>query len=229
MARRNPEAIISSEDYTAIMLLVYGYFKMDETDVKRIADEIANQKLQAYEAELTALAGKAGCAKQGIADVYTTDSIRDQSDYEAAGIVNTYNYDLAQALIAIHEQHPRANRNTYLIALSAWNNQRATWKYAQIALHNKGEWQAQAQMDFTTYNDLSGWAELLPKKAAEPVCQDIAQRKRIPLREAQDLMAAWPPHLNCPHYWELHTGQIADCEDMWLGANSGLYVRQGGH
>ena len=228
MARRDPEAVTEGDDYTQVMLLVYSYFSMDEADAKRIGDEIAAQKQQAYEAELTKLAAQAGCPKTGAADVYTIDSIRDQSADEAAGIVNTYNFDLANAIISIHNDNPRANRNTYLKALTAWNNQRAVWKYVQIALHNKGEWQAQAQLDFTTYNDLSGWAELLPKKAAEPVCQNIALRKRIPMREAQDLMASWPPHINCPHYFEVHTGEIADCEDMWLGANSGLYVRQGG-
>lgn len=228
MAGRDPQAVTESEDYTAIMLLVYSYFSMDDTDAARIAVELEAQKRQAYEAELTKLAGQAGCPKQGVADQYTLDSIQDQSEDEAAGIVNTYNYDLAQAIINVHEQYPRANRNTYMRQLTAWNNARADWKYTQITLHNTGEWQAQAQLDFTTYNDLSGWAEILPKKAAEPVCQELAARQRIPLREAQDYMRSWPPHLNCPHYWVVHPNQIADCEDMWLGANSGLYVQQGG-
>ncbi len=229
MAKRDPQAVTGSDDYTAIMLLVYNYYSMDEADAANIEAELVQQKQQAYEAELTKLAAQAGCPKQGLADTYTIDSIHDQAADEAAGIVNTYNFDLAHAIISIYNDNPRANRNTYLRALEAWNNTRAGWKYTQIALHNSGEWQAQAQLDFTTYNDLTGWAEIQPKKAAEPVCQELAARKRIPMQEAQEWVASWPPHLNCPHYWVVHPNQIADCEDMWLGANSGLYVRQGGH
>lgn len=225
---RDWQALVGSDRFTPVMELVHSYYRMTEADATRIAAEIAKQKRDAYEAELTRLAGAAGCPKQGVADNYTLDSINDQSTDEAEGIVATYNYDLAYAIINIHDNHPRANRNTYWNQLAGWNNARSSWKYIQIALHNSGEWQAQAQLDFTTYNDLSGWAELLPKKAAEPICQELAARKRIPLKEAQDYMASWPPHLNCPHYWAVHTGEIADCEDMWLGANSGLYIQQGG-
>jgi hypothetical protein len=225
---RDWQALVGSERFTAVMQLVHSYYRMTEADAARIVIEISKQKQQAYENELTKLASKAGCPSVGVADTYTLDSIKDQSEDEANGIVDTYNWDLAYAIINIHDNHPRANRNTYLNQLGGWNNSRASWKYVQIALHNSGEWQAQAQLDFTTYNDLTGWAELLPKKAAEPVCQRLAQRKRIPLREAQDYMSSWPPHLNCPHYWETHLGEIADCADMWLGANSGANVRQGG-
>ena len=229
MPQRDPAVVINSDEYTATMELVYNYFKMTETDAQRISDEITTQKRQAYEAELTLLAGQAGCPSVGAADQYTLESIDGQALAEAVGIVNTYNYDLAQAIIQVHNGNPKANRNTYWDQLTAWNNGRAEWKYVQISMHNEQEWRAQAQLDFTTYNDLSGWAELLPKRAAEPICQEVAARERIPMKEAQDLMASWPPHLNCPHYFVIHSDQIPDCGDMWLGANSGAYIQQGGH
>lgn len=225
---RDHRPITSAEDFNAVMQLLFQAYSMTEANQTLIQEEIAKQKQAAYEDELTKMATLAGCAKNGIADMYTAQSIQDESGEEAFGIVETYNFELANAIIDAYNNNPTAGRNEFYDALEKWNNTRAEWKSIQISMHNEQEWRAQAQMDFTTYNDLTGWAEVLPKNAAEPVCQDLADRGRMPIVEAQQYMAVWPPHLNCPHYWDVHPGQIADCGDMWLGANSGVYVQQGG-
>lgn len=209
-----------------VRLLVHLAMRADMTDEQAIGAEVLKEKRTAYEDELTKQAQQLGCNRRGIMDNKTLKDASDQSKQEATGIVNTYNYDLAMAINAIHDKYPSANRNTYAKYLVQWHNSRADWKNVQISLHNRMEWKSKALTDFTRFNNIQGYAQLVPSSHAScDICKGWIRRGRVPLQEATKAIAEWPPHLNCIHSWDVKPLGDMRCEDLWLGAEpSGFNV-----
>lgn len=202
-----------------VRLLVHLAMRMDMVDEQNISAEVFREKRQAYEDELTAQARNVGCERQGIMDNKTMKDAHDQAAEEGKGIVNTYNYDLAYAINAIHDRFPTANRNTYAKYLGQWDQERAKWKNVQISLHNRKEWQAKAALDFTRNNNIEGYAMLVPRNRAScDICKAWIRKGKVPLRDAQRVMEEWPPHLNCIHSWEIKPIGDLRCEELWVGA-----------
>lgn len=208
-----------------VRLLVHLAMRMDQVDIDAIAAEIFREKREAYEDELTNQAAKVGCTgRKGVMDEKTMKEAHDQSLEEAAGIVNTYNRDLALAINAIHDMFPKANRTTYAKYLGEWHKERAAWKDIQISLHNRKEWQARAALDFTRFNNIQGYAVLVPRNRAScDICKALIRRGKIPLRDAQRLMEEWPPHLNCIHSWDVKPLGDVRCDELWVGVEPAGY------
>ena len=191
--------------------------RMDQVDIDAIASDILKEKRRAYEDELTALAAAVGCiGKIGRADNTILSEMHDESQKEAFGIANTYNYDLALVIRSIRSETPTANRYVYAKRLGEWSTTRAEWKSKQIMLWNTVSWRDRAQKDFYANNDLSGYAIVQPR--SNPVC-DVCRywvgRGRVDVEEAKRM--EWPAHLNCPHNWEYHSNKVKDCENLWVG------------
>lgn len=207
-----------------VRLLVHLAMRMDMVDEQGITAEVFREKRQAYEDELTNQARGVGCERQGVMDNKTMKQAHDQAASEGAGIVNTYNYDLAYAINTIHDRFPTANRNTYVKYLGEWHKARAGWKDVQISLHNRMEWRAKAVLDFTRNNSIQGYARLVPSnKASCDVCKGWIRRGRVSLAEAQRVMEEWPPHLNCIHSWDVKPLGDLRCDELWVGSEPAGY------
>lgn len=224
MAQRDWRAIVDEWEASRpgrmnVRLLVHLAMRMDAVDEQSITNEVLHEKRQAYEDELTIQAANVGCRdRRGIMDEKTLKEAHKQSVEEGAGIVNTYNYDLANAINMIHDKIPTANRNTYAKYLGSWHTDRAAWKDVQISLHNRMEWRSKAVTDFTQMNNIEGYAQLVPSSHAScNICKALIRKGRMRIGDAQRWIEGWPPHLNCIHHWEVKPLGDLRCEDLWVG------------
>jgi len=207
-------------EFSDVMKLVHLAMRRDATDIASIANELFKEKRQAYEDGLTAQAANAGCAgRKGVMPNDKLTMAHDESNSEAAGIANTYNYDLAVAIRHIRTETPSANRHVYAKRLLEWEATRDEWKSQQIALWNQTKWTNIAFQDFLAHNPQlnNGYAILQPKRTVCKICQYWASRGKVPLAEASRI--EFPAHINCPHYWETHYKGKVNCEELWMGAD----------
>ena len=193
--------------------------RQDSFDIDRIRSELLKTSRRVYEQELTMQAARVGCTGQGrLGNNPTLTELSDQARADAENIVNTYNFDLAAAIVQIRKDAPRANRNTYAKRLAEWEKKRNAWKSQQIAEWTEGIARVKAQQDFYRFNNLDGVGEVVPETAVCPVCQGWIKRGRIPLREI--LNNPPPYHIGCPHYIKTEAEKIptGECDQIWLGA-----------
>lgn len=209
-------------------LLVHLAMRMDQVDEQAIATEVLKEKRQAYEDELTVQAANVGCDRQGTMDNKTLTQAYKQSQDEGKGIVNTYNYDLANAIDAIHDKIPTANRTTYAKYLGQWHSARSQWKDPQISLHNRMEWRSKAIIDFTRMNNIQGYAKLVPSSHAScDICRMWIRKGKVKLEAVKRVIEEWPPHLSCIHSWEIYPLGDLRCEDLWVGSEpSGFRIKE---
>lgn len=207
-------------EFSRVMKMVHLALRRDAIDITSIANDLFKQKRQAYEDGLTAQAANAGCAgRKGVMPNDKLTQARDEANQEAAGIANTFNYDLAIAIRFIKSEVPKANRWTYVKRLRDWEETRDGWKSSQIALWNQTKWANIAFQDFLAHNPNlnNGYAILQPKRTVCEFCQYWAKKGRVPMLEA--VRVEFPAHVNCPHYWETHYKGKINCEELWMGAD----------
>jgi len=169
MAARQWEPIVESDEFSNVMRMVHLAMRMDSYDESRISNQVLTEKRDAYVEQLTAMAKAAGCSKTGsLRPGIVQKEMVAESDTDADSIVNTYNYDLANAIKAIRAAVPSANRHVYAKRLQEWDTERSKWKSLQISLWDTGKWSARAFAEFMDKNAelLRGTVELLPKGSA---------------------------------------------------------------
>ena len=207
------------DGFSPVMKLVHLAMRMTEDDVQRFRGEWLRQRRQAYEDELTLQAGRVGCpGRRGrLTEGESLSQLNDAALRDAQSVVNTYNYDLAVAIMHIRAEMPTANRHVYARRLADWDEKRAAWKDQQITEHNTGEARALAQQDFYRFNSAFGYAVLRPEEAVCPVCIGWVARGEVPLHEAQNEPP--PYHVGCPHYWRTYPDRVApsECPNLWMG------------
>lgn len=214
---RDWQSVVSG--MTNVQKMVHLAMRQDSVDEERIRTELVKVRRRAYEDELTNQAARVGCKKKtgrlGNNDQLT--ALNDASKEDAASITNTFNFDLAAAIINISTENPKANRQTYAKRLKEWEDKRAEWKAGQIAMFTEGSARSLAQQEFADRNDVEGYAELEPQTAAEEICQGWINRGQVPMKEA---MKNPPPyHGNCPHRFRTYPEQASKeaCDDLWMG------------
>jgi len=217
VARRDWHSVV--EGMTRVQKLVHLAMRQDDYDVDRIRIELLQVRRRAYEDELTLQARRVGCPGRSgrLENGPILSELNAMCAEEAAGIVNTYNYDLAGAVLNIFSEVPTANRYVYAKRLQAWEEKRSAWKGPQIAEYTEGSARSKAQQDFYTLNNIGGVAELLPKAAVCPVCIGWVERGEVPMREAQNNPGPWHP--NCPHLWSTNPEKAPkeECPLLWMG------------
>lgn len=205
---------------TRVQRLVHLAMRMDLTDEEQLRRELLKQRRVYYEDELTAQAARAGCPKRKgrLANGEILTMLNEESAADGSSIVNTYNYDLARAILVISQEIPTANRFVYAKRLASWEARRAGWKNAQIAMHTEVSARTKAQQDFYRLNGLLGVAVLRPLAAICPVCKGWIRRGEVPLRVAQNNPP--PYHVGCPHNWETRPERVAkeECDELWMGS-----------
>jgi hypothetical protein len=205
---------------TPVQKLVHLAMRLDDLAKDGIRVELLKARRLAFENELTIQARRVGCpGRQGrLENGSILSELNEASQGDAASIINTYNYDLAMAIVAVATETPTANRHIYARRLSRWEAKRNQWKVEQIAGWTEGSARSLAQKYFYQYNSIDGVAELTPTSAAEPVCAGWIARGQVPLAEA---MGSPPPyHVGCPHAWRTIPGKVAkrECVELWLGS-----------
>ena len=215
---RNWQAMV--DDLSDVGKLVHLAMRQDDYSIAGVKNELLRERRRYYEAELTDQAQRVGCP--GRVGRLTNSNILGELNLDSAGdaasIVNTYNADLASAISYIRAEVPTANRYVYAKRLGAWEQNRASWKDAQIAQYTKGSARAKAQQDFRYNNNTFGMAVLEPTRAVCPICQGWIDRGEVPLNVA--LNHPGPFHPNCPHNWSVKPEKVApdQCQFLWVGS-----------
>lgn len=217
-APREPQDLI--DQMSRVQIIVHLAMRWVTDDVERIRSELLRQRRTYYEAELTAQAARAGClSRRGrLSEGLELTELNEMSQADAASITNTYNYDLARAILDIGAETPTANRWVYANRLQAWETERAAWKQAVIAQYTELTARSKAQSDFYKYNtNLIGVAILEPRVAVCPVCQGWIDRGEVPL----EIATANPPpyHVQCVHAFSCDPQRVAkrECLELWMG------------
>ena len=200
--------------------LVHLSMRQDSADTENIRSSLVKARRREYESELNSLAKSAGCSRSAmVSEGETLNEINDLSKQQADSMVNTYNYDLGIALIAIRTETPTANRHTYARRLAEWDKNRAVWKNAQVATDTVLNSKSLAQRDFMRFNtNVESTATLAgPNPAAEPICQGWLDRGKVPAQTAINNPS--PFHANCPHPWEFTPKKLdkGECDSLWMG------------
>lgn len=213
---RNWQTIV--DGMSDVQKLVHLAMRLDDFEVDRVRGELVRDGRRFYEDELTIQAQRVGCrSRRGqLTKGPSLSELNRRYGEHAGGIVNTYNFDLAGAIIAIGSEVPTANRHVYANRLKGWEAKRDAWKQPQVARMTEGFARQQAQRDFYRLNNIDGVAVLVPRTAVCPVCQGWIDRGKVPLREATN--NAPPYHVGCPHRFKTIPAQkVADCETLWMG------------
>jgi len=207
------------EGMTNVQRLVHLAMRRDPIDEENIRVELLRSRRLAYENELELQARRVGCPnrKANLRNNPILSGLNFDSVEDARSIVNTYNYDLAIAILHIGAEYPTANRYTYAKHLQTWETERSRWKNPQIVQHTTGSARSKAQQDFYDHNGAMGTAVLWPKEAVCPICIGWIERGEVPLRVAQNNPP--PYHPNCPHLWSTNPDKVAkeDCPLLWMG------------
>lgn len=217
--RLNWQVEMLDTEFSDSMRLVHLAGRMDSVGSEDVRKELLQQRINAYEDELTLQAARVGCgARAGLLnDGVTLSRLHTASASDSESIANTYNYDLARAIKQIKLDVPRANRHTYAKRLGQWETTRREVKSKQITENTVGTARALAQSDFYTFNLVEGVAILEPGGAVCPICQGWINRGEVPIAEAK--LNPPPYHINCPHFFVTMPNRIApgECDNLWMG------------
>ena len=223
---RNWQEVVQDDEFTDIQKLVHLAMRMDALHESSLQSALMDIGKGSFEATLTELARTAGCtSRKGLlTDEGLLNNLVNISARDAKSVTNTYNFDLATAIIGIRASAPRANRYIYARRLKEWDRSRTEWKSRQVALNTALKARTLAHAEFMTKNpDLQGFAILEgPNPAQEAICQGFLNRGRVPIQVALENPS--PFHIGCPHTWRFIFTKLgrkaqkdARCSDMWLG------------
>jgi len=180
---------------------LYDALVYTDEDIEELAQILYEQKLLAYEAGLLELSQEFGENEE--VDEAKAAWILLQAREEAAGIAETFANDLLRFLYKLNQED--VDEEELESRVTFWNTQRSAYKNPMIALHNILEWAAKAIVAyFVARPHLPAYAELLPKVPVVcEVCQYYVGIGKVPLSSVIDVIADWPPHLNCIHSWKV--------------------------
>ena len=198
MPKLDWRSIVADEAFSNVMRLVHLAARQDPYDEDAWRVDLLRARRRAYEDELTVQARNSGCLGRrghlGNNEILT--ALNEDSKTDGVSIANTFNYYLANAIIRIRQETPRANRYTYAKRLREWEPGYWGWKRPQIDEWTDSTARTGAQQDFYRYNGAGmGSARLEPSTAVCPICKGWVARGTVELRVA--LTNPGPFHLNC--------------------------------
>lgn len=191
-------------------------------DAGALAQRLYERAVWVYEQTLLAEAGRFGyyAAQVSLTNEEILALIEQETEESAAGIVHTYNYDLARAILRIGQEHDEEDPSLYarlLFGAGGWWARRRAWKDVQI-----GTWETwrrinQALGDFYERNELPiSLAEVVPYDAVCPVCRMLVAGNPYTPGQVVSVARQLPAHVNCPHYVRtIPAGKVKG--PLWLG------------
>ena len=201
--------------FSRVMALVHLVMRMNEVDIESLYNEMYKARKAEFDDAVSDYLAQMDCGGKAYLKAGSEMKLmKAQSRLESEGIAETYNRDLAKAILAIRQTVPNANRHTYASQLRTWEAERRTWKLTQISLHTILTSRDQALKAFSDRNGLTPDVELYPKQAAEPVCQGWINRGVVSYQVAKNNPS--PYHVGCLHYWRPKFTK-GDCENLWIG------------
>lgn len=205
---------------TNVGKLVHLAMRYDSVMVDRIAATLFDKMRQHYVDAVSSMARSVGCRKTAhLSDSPELEQLRQNARAHAESIANTYNFDLTFAIETVRRESPRANRFTYSSRLATWEQTRAAWKDAQIALMTYQFATQLGKEHFMEHNagivNTEG-AILVPRRAAEANCQALIDAGVHPVDVIRQI--PMPLHYNCVHQWRIVKGDTPDCNQIWVGA-----------
>lgn len=217
-AKLDPELWI--RQMSTIQMFIYYIMRAHEVDVALAALEVLRNRIRVYEDEMTYQAVNVGCPglQARLRNEVIHLEFREKAKEDAMSIANTYNYDVARAIVAIGVEMPTANRYVYASRLRKYLEVREAWKDPQVAQYTDNWAKAKAQHDFYVVNRLQlGYAVLVPVVAVCPICKAMIARGRVSLAVASNTRI--PFHVNCPHVWNFYPQRVLRdrCPYLWLG------------
>ena len=215
---RDPATLVAK--LTPVQRIVYDWAREGASQAAVTSNELQRVRIIAFNSEIGNQNYAAGCFARGgyLTNPDIIARLRRDSDKDATGIVNTFNYDLAAAIIRVGSEHPTLNRYQYGSYMAEWYSLRAEWKDPQIAQFADLDARAMAQTEFYRRNwELMGTAKLQPTRAVCPVCQGWIRRGEVEMAVA--INNPGPYHPNCPHFWETNPKKVApgECAKLWNG------------
>jgi len=203
---------------------VFNAFQQSEEDAALWGNEILQERILAYNDELSTLAMGVGCQRDGrLVNPGILQGLTNQSVQDGESIVNTYNYYLAQNVLGLDVY----NYEQMLPLIVTWANGYFAQRNKLINGWTENTARSQAQQDFVSRNAnfysrevplKLQRAEMYPKTAVCPICKGWISRGSVTLNEA---MKDPPPyHLQCPHYWSIEPGFAVvknECPNLWMG------------
>ena len=183
--------------------LVYEILRWGTDQEHDLASRIGRVRTASYKRELKHLLSQADEFPRILRlSAPTRNKITTQAVQDASRIVETYNRDLHQKLLAALDANPDLSPDGVRREISAWHSSRQQWKNPQIALYADRDAVYTAQQDFFRLNrsalDIE-YAELFPKTAVCPDCQRLIDLGQVSLDVAH--ANPCPVHVNCVHKW----------------------------
>lgn len=201
--------------FSKVMALVHLAMRMNDFDIESLYDEMFKARKAEFDDAVSDYLAQMDCGGKAYLKAGPEMKLmKAQSRLESKSIANTYNRDLAKAILDIRKSVSKANRHTYVSQLRTWEAARRIWKLTQISLHTIMTSRDQALKAFSDRNGLTPDVELYPKQAAESVCLGWINRGIVSYQVAKNNPS--PYHVGCLHYWR-PTFTKGDCENLWTG------------
>lgn len=192
------EPIVS--DMTNVQKLVHLLFRKTPDNVEQEREFILKHNRIAYEMTLEEEARSWGCipGRAHLREGRELRRINERAQRSAKSIVNTYNYDLSKAILAIGADTPTANRYVYANRLALWEIEREKYKRRQISMAETFWGINQAKEDFYQRNVLlEPKAEVVPATTVCPICAEYVRGNPYPSIEELYRRVNLPAHVNC--------------------------------
>jgi hypothetical protein len=213
---------------TSVQRLVHLAGRLTSDDRNELADRLFNDGRQAYRDALQNELSKWGChgSQAFVPDTGPElTAIRDRADWAAQSVTHTYNYELANAITAVGNEVPTANRHTYAFRLfyqdSSWDKGYWEDKSTQVAQIEMMTVINAAVADFYARNTLEPASVVItPYFAVCPICKDMVDGN--PYDSVDDVVRQYviPPHVGCPHHITTTASERLtprQCETVWAG------------
>jgi hypothetical protein len=192
----------------------------DEEDRAKL---LFSQSRRDYESAIREEVKGLGCMDPGRVILQEGTELKELSDrakWAASSIANTYNYDLAQAILQVGRDAPRANRNVYYYRLSQWEQARAERKEPQINKTETAWAMNRAKEAFHKYNAILARAEVWPYPTVCPVCAEYVAANPYSSMDELYRRCELPAHVGCPHHGRpLLDRKLTreECAGLWTG------------
>lgn len=212
---------------TRVQKLVHLTARWIGDDQAALSKRLFDQGRETYKQGLQSELNKWGCPTvKAVAPAVGSElsAVRERADWAAESVTNTYNLKMAQRIVEIGVEAPKANRHVYAYQLfhgTGWDADYWTAKSQQVAEIESMTMVNAATADFYARNGdiVQGDAFILPTAAVCDICKELVDRS--PFRSADEVYRQYdlPVHVNCPHFVDVRAKRLTqqECRMLWAG------------
>lgn len=219
--RRNWRAVV--DQMTDVQKLAHLAGRWIEDDVDTWRKRIFASGRAVYEETIREEVKALGCMDPGrviLQEGAEVKELSSRAQWAAESIVNTYNYDLAQQILQIAKDAPRANRHVYGSRIWTWHEARKPQKAQQVQMVEQAWAMNRAKEAFHQYNAILAQAEVFPYPTVCPVCAEYVAGNPYSSMDELYRRCELPRHAGCPHHGRpLLDRKLTreECAGLWIG------------